>query len=107
MPANDASQDQTSREVIVAPQAAMTLQSGISNELKEVLEFTASENQKHREYFQMLYRWTAGALTIIVVLISALVAFVGWHTIDDIKKTGSIGNAGRNRQHPQTKPRHT
>jgi len=60
--------------------------STISEELRQVLQFTQDENQKHRDYFQMLYKWTAGSLTIIVVVIGALVAFVGWHTIDDIRK---------------------
>lgn len=34
----------------------------------------------------MLYKWTSGALTVLVVAIGASVAFVGWHTIDDIKR---------------------
>jgi predicted Holliday junction resolvase-like endonuclease len=59
---------------------------GLSAELKEILEFAERENQKHREYFQMLYTRTAGFLTVIVVVIGGLVAFVGWHTIDDIRK---------------------
>jgi hypothetical protein len=59
---------------------------GLSAELREVLAFTESENQKHRDYFQMLYKWTAGALTIIVVVIASIVAFVGWHTVEDIRK---------------------
>lgn len=54
--------------------------------LREVLDFNESENQKHRDYFQMLYKWTAGSLTIIVIVIGGLVAFVGWHTISDIRK---------------------
>ena len=58
----------------------------LSAELRDVLDFTEKENQKHRDYFAMLYKWTAGALTILVVTIGGLVAFVGWHTVDDIKK---------------------
>ncbi len=60
-------------------------QPGLSAELKEILEFNERENQKHRDYFQMLYKWTAGSLTVIVVVIGGLVAFVGWHTIEDIR----------------------
>lgn len=60
-------------------------QSGLSAELKEILEFNERENQKQRDYFQMLYKWTAGSLTVIVVVIGGLVAFVGWHTIEDIR----------------------
>jgi len=59
---------------------------GLSAELKEILEFTEKENQKHRDYFQMLYTRTAGFLTVIIVVIGGIVAFVGWHTIDDIRK---------------------
>lgn len=59
---------------------------GLSPELKEILEFNEKENQKHRDYFQMLYTRTASFLTVIVVVIGGLVAFVGWHTIDDIRK---------------------
>jgi hypothetical protein len=53
---------------------------GLSAELKQVLDFSATENQKHRDYFQMLYKQTAGALTVIVLVLGALVAFAGWHT---------------------------
>ena len=61
-------------------------QTFLSPELKEILAFTESENEKHRAFFEMLYKWTASALTIIVVVIGALIAFVGWHTISDIRK---------------------
>jgi hypothetical protein len=73
-----------------APAAAtptlVAAQGGLSAGLKEILEFSERENQKHRDYFQMLYKWTAGSLTVIVIVIGGLVAFVGWHTIDDIRK---------------------
>ena len=61
-------------------------QHGLSPEIKEILEFTERENQKHRDYFQMLYKWTSGALAIIVLTVGVLVAFVGWHTVEDIRK---------------------
>lgn len=63
-----------------------TPRSSLSAELREILEFNERENQKHRDYFQMLYKQTAGALTVIVVVLGALVAFAGLHTIDDIQK---------------------
>ena len=69
-----------------APPTLVAAQGGLSVELKEILEFNERENQKHRDYFQMLYKWTAGSLTAIVIVIGGLVAFVGWHTIDDIRK---------------------
>lgn len=59
---------------------------GLSRELKEVLAFTEAENAKHRAFFEMLYKWTAGSLTIIVVVVGGLIAFVGWHTISDLRK---------------------
>ena len=63
--------------------------SALSTELREILAFTQEENQKHRDYFEMLYKWTAGSLTILIVAVGGLVAFVGWHTIEDIKKQAS------------------
>ncbi|MBW4038739.1 MAG: hypothetical protein HIU91_07655 [Acidobacteria bacterium] len=71
-------------------QDPLVQRSGLSAELREVLAFTESENQKHRDYFQMLYKWTSGALAVMVVSIGALAAFVGWHTIDDIKKQAGL-----------------
>jgi hypothetical protein len=67
--------------------------SALSTELKEILAFTENENEKHRAFFQMLYKWTAGALTIIVVVVGALIAFVGWHTISDIRKQAQDATA--------------
>jgi hypothetical protein len=67
-------------------QSPAPTQSALSAELKDVLAFTESENQKHRDYFEMLYKWTAGSLTVIVVVVGGLIAFVGWHTIEDIRK---------------------
>ena len=68
------------------PDGTPAAPSFISPELKEILAFNESENQRHRDFFQTLYKWTAGALTVLVVFIGGIIAFIGWHTISDIRK---------------------
>jgi hypothetical protein len=83
-----------SSEIVVKESSISPIvSSALSAELKEVLAFTEAENEKHRAFFQMLYRWTAGALTAIVIVIGGLIAFVGWHTISDIRKQAQDATA--------------
>ena len=65
----------------------------LSAELEQVLDFTAKENQKHREFFEGLYTTTARALTVIFVGVGLIVSFIGWHTIGDIRKQAQDATA--------------
>jgi large-conductance mechanosensitive channel len=80
-------QPDTSEKLPSAPDLNQQMpRSSLSAELREILEFNERENQKHRDYFLMLYKLTAGAMTALVIFIGALIAFVGWHTVSDIRK---------------------
>jgi large-conductance mechanosensitive channel len=80
-------QPDTSEKLPSAPDLNQQMpRSSLSAELREILEFNERENQKHRDYFLMLYKLTAGAMTGLVLVIGALIAFVGWHTVSDIRK---------------------
>ncbi len=65
----------------------------LSAELREILAFNEAENQKHRAFFESLYKTTVSALTVILLLLGGLVAFVGWHTISDIRKQAQDATA--------------
>lgn len=76
----------------VTPQSGST-RSVLSEELEQVLEFTAKENDKHRDFFERLYKLTAGSLTVIFVCVGAIVAFFGWRTVGDIRKQAQDATA--------------
>jgi hypothetical protein len=71
----------------VSPDDPRVLPTGtFSPELAEVLRFIDEQNKNQREYFSMLYKWTAGSVTILFVVIGIAVTLFGLRSLAEIRE---------------------
>jgi len=58
-------------------------------DLQSMIAFIRSENEEHRKYFMTLYKWAAGALTLVFAAMVGAVTFFGFRTIDGARDSAS------------------
>jgi hypothetical protein len=94
------------REMSTTPTPPPSEPRGVSPELKEMLNFISTENDRNREFFNDLFEKSRTFLIILLTAISVGVGLVGYKTISDAKKSAedTAASAVKNRL-DELKPR--